>query len=197
MAVWQHNPSDKKQGSLSVRRLLRFVAVVLSVVVLPVAFVMIGVNQSQFVMNGRLPSHEPAGFVLGGVSPSVDCVAALDGFLFDHPIFFEPGSTRISDADVATVLEISDRLEACPDALVYVYGHADGTGNDGINDPISWKRANAVLTVLAQNDRLIERFRPHGQGAREFVYEGDAGDDDQRLNRRVEFEAHHRRDRGR
>ncbi|MEV0592329.1 OmpA family protein [Nonomuraea cavernae] len=79
----------------------------------------------------------------------------------------------------ATSIDTSDA------GTVKIDGHADATGDDAVNDPLSTRRAQAVrarLTSLVSREGV--RFTAEGHGSREPLYPNDTKDG-QRRNRRV------------
>ncbi|MFD1938238.1 OmpA family protein [Nonomuraea mangrovi] len=85
-----------------------------------------------------------------------------------------------------TVLARTAKLvDASPAAVVTVEGHADSSGNDAINDPLSRRRALAVQRALsALLTREGPRFQARGYGSRRPLYSNDS-DEGKRRNRRV------------
>ncbi|MGW0194415.1 OmpA family protein [Nonomuraea sp. NPDC003201] len=76
-------------------------------------------------------------------------------------------------------------IDASPATVVTVAGHADSSGNDAINDPLSLRRAQAVqrtLSALLSRDGI--RFQAKGYGSRRPLYKNDS-DEGKRRNRRV------------
>ncbi|MEV4075208.1 OmpA family protein [Nonomuraea fuscirosea] len=76
-------------------------------------------------------------------------------------------------------------IDASPAAVVTVAGHADSSGDDAINDPLSLRRAQAVrraLTALLSRDGV--RIQAKGYGSRRPLYD-NASDEGKRRNRRV------------
>nr|WTA65675.1 OmpA family protein [Micromonospora sp. NBC_00855] len=76
-------------------------------------------------------------------------------------------------------------IDASPATVVTVAGHADSSGNDAINDPLSLRRAQAVqhaLSALLPRDGI--RFQTEGYGSRRPLYSNDS-DEGKRRNRRV------------
>ncbi|MEU0485737.1 OmpA family protein [Streptosporangium sp. NPDC006013] len=76
-------------------------------------------------------------------------------------------------------------IDASPATVVTVAGHADSSGNDAINDPLSLRRAQAVqrtLSALLSRDGV--RFQAKGYGSRRPLYSNDS-DEGKRRNRRV------------
>ncbi|MDR8414359.1 OmpA family protein [Nonomuraea sp. 3-1Str] len=76
-------------------------------------------------------------------------------------------------------------VDASSGATVQVEGHADSSGNDAINDPLSTRRAQAVRQALS---RVVTRqgvdFQAEGYGSRRPLYSNDT-DEGRRRNRRV------------
>ncbi len=68
---------------------------------------------------------------------------------------------------------------------IEIIGHTDNVGSIVVNDTLSYKRANAVLTYLETNGILKERITIKGLGERDPIAtnETEAG---RKLNRRVE-----------
>ncbi|MEU7897452.1 OmpA family protein [Nonomuraea sp. NPDC049152] len=76
-------------------------------------------------------------------------------------------------------------IDASPATGVKVEGHADSSGNDAINDPLSLRRAQAVQRALsAVLTRDGVRFQSKGYGSRRPLYGNDT-DEGKRRNRRV------------
>ncbi|WP_165959899.1 OmpA family protein [Nonomuraea longispora] len=76
-------------------------------------------------------------------------------------------------------------IDTSPATVVTVAGHADSSGNDAINDPLSLRRAQAVqraLSALLPGDEV--RFQSKGYGSRRPLYSNDS-DEGKRRNRRV------------
>ena len=76
-------------------------------------------------------------------------------------------------------------IDASPATLVKVEGHADSTGNDAINDPLSQRRAQTVqraLTGLLSRDGV--RFQARGYGSHRPLHSNDT-EEGRRRNRRV------------
>ncbi|MGW3795050.1 OmpA family protein [Micromonospora arida] len=76
-------------------------------------------------------------------------------------------------------------IDASPATVVTVAGHADSSGTDAINGPLSLHRAQAVqhaLSALLTRDGV--RFQTEGYGSRRPLYSNDS-DEGKRRNRRV------------
>jgi len=77
-------------------------------------------------------------------------------------------------------------IDANSDAKIIIEGHADSTGNDQINIPLSELRASQVLDYLIKAGISPERLSIVGYGSSQPI--GDNNTDDGRAqNRRVDF----------
>ncbi|NUW38639.1 OmpA family protein [Nonomuraea rhodomycinica] len=76
-------------------------------------------------------------------------------------------------------------VDASPAAVVKVEGHADSSGSDAVNDPLSLRRAQAVRRSLSGLlTRHGIRFEAKGYGSRRPLY-GNDSEEGRRRNRRV------------
>lgn len=89
-------------------------------------------------------------------------------------------------AKAKTVLARTAKLiDASTGPSVTVSGHADSSGTDAVNEPLSKRRAQAVqraLSGLVTRDRV--RFKAEGYGSRKPLYSNDE-EEGRRRNRRV------------
>jgi outer membrane protein OmpA-like peptidoglycan-associated protein len=81
--------------------------------------------------------------------------------------------------------QVAKQIDASKGATVQVDGHADNTGNDAINQPLSERRAQAVADRLK---KLVTRqgvtYKAAGHGSKQPVATNDT-DEGRRKNRRV------------
>lgn len=85
----------------------------------------------------------------------------------------------------AVLARTAKLIDSSPTTVVKVDGHADSSGNNAINDPLSLRRAQAVQRALS--GRLTRngiRFQAKGYGSRRPLYGNDT-DEGKRRNRRV------------
>ena len=74
----------------------------------------------------------------------------------------------------------------CPTANIEVAGHTDADGEDGFNQALSEKRAQAVVDYLVKAGLPADRFTPTGYGSTQPVAGNDT-DEGKAQNRRIEF----------
>ncbi|WP_219506162.1 OmpA family protein [Nonomuraea ceibae] len=100
-------------------------------------------------------------------------------------VLFKVNKADLS-ADARTVLErTAGQIDASDAAEVTIEGHADSTGTDAINQPLSERRADSVrkrLSSLVTRDGV--RFSAKGYGSTKPIYPND-DESGRRKNRRV------------
>jgi outer membrane protein OmpA-like peptidoglycan-associated protein len=85
----------------------------------------------------------------------------------------------------AVLARTAKLVDASPGSRVQVDGHADSSGTDAINDPLSTRRAQAVRKALAALiTRQGVRLQAKGYGSHRPLYSNDT-DEGKRRNRRV------------
>jgi peptidoglycan-binding protein ArfA len=102
------------------------------------------------------------------------------------PINFETDGFTLTEASRQQLTQIAEKLKACPAPKVAVVGHADDSGNDAINMPLSTNRAKAVADYLVSQGVAAERVASKGVGSSQPVAPNDtpAG---KAVNRRVDI----------
>ena len=90
-------------------------------------------------------------------------------------------------SNFAPILErFAEGLRNNQNAQVRVIGHADSTGNDGINDPLSLARAESTRNYLTARGINGARIQVQGMGSRQPIATNDTSEGRAR-NRRVEI----------
>ncbi len=84
------------------------------------------------------------------------------------------------------IARIAKLMAEHPELNFEVQGHCDNTGSDAVNDPLSQKRAEAVVTALVSQGVAAERLSAVGKGSRSPVADNST-DEGRAKNRRVEF----------
>ncbi len=99
-------------------------------------------------------------------------------------VFFATGSTTLTAADKAALDTLAQITKGTPGYIVEVVGFADPTGSAAMNQELSQKRADAVVTYLLENANIPARrmLTPVGMGTSRDV----AGTTGQAAERAVE-----------
>lgn len=100
-------------------------------------------------------------------------------------VLFAVDKATLTPRAKSVIARTATLIDASPATEVTVAGHADSTGNDTINDPLSLRRAQAVQRALsAQLSRDGVDFQAKGYGSHRPLYANDS-DEGRRRNRRV------------
>lgn len=106
---------------------------------------------------------------------------------FDSGILFATNKSDLNTTSKTELAKFSTVLKNNQDCYIDVYGHTDSTGNDGINVPLSNKRAESVATYLKSCGVTASQFQNiTGKGSSEPVASNDTAEGKQQ-NRRVEI----------
>ena len=103
-----------------------------------------------------------------------------------NDISFETGRADIQPRLRPILDQFAQGLGQQPGTEVMIVGHADSTGSDAINNPLSVARANSVRDYLVSRGTDSRIIRTEGRGSREPVA-SNATDDGRAQNRRVEI----------
>ncbi|SDO93099.1 outer membrane protein, adhesin transport system [Halomonas shengliensis] len=130
------------------------------------------------------PADGPMGFTLAdftGEPPerAPDVTLSADALFAINSAELSPEARGELD-DLARQIRGMDNLER-----VFIAGHADTTGNDAINDPLSQRRADSVANYLISQGVDRSMVQTRGYGSREPVAT-NATVEGRRQNRRVE-----------
>jgi OmpA-OmpF porin, OOP family len=119
------------------------------------------------------------------VDPTV-CQQLFSDLLAKGKIRFESGRATI-DPDSAGLLDrLIETALRCPTANIEIAGHTDGDGEDGFNQALSEKRAQAVADYLVKAGLPANRFTATGYGSTQPVATNDT-DEGKAQNRRIDF----------
>jgi OmpA-OmpF porin, OOP family len=101
-------------------------------------------------------------------------------------IRFESGRSSL-DPDSAGLLDhLVETALRCPTTNIEVAGHTDTDGDNGANQTLSEKRAQAVVDYLVKAGLPASRFTAIGYGSTQPLAENDT-DEGKARNRRIEF----------
>ncbi|MFG1754003.1 OmpA family protein [Streptosporangium sandarakinum] len=100
-------------------------------------------------------------------------------------VLFAVDKATLTPRAKAVLARTAKLIDASPGTTVRVEGHADSSGTDAINDPLSTRRARSALRALST---LVTRqgvtFQARGYGSRRPLYGNDTAEG-RRRNRRV------------
>ena len=91
----------------------------------------------------------------------------------------DPDSAGLLDRLIETALR-------CPAAEIEIAGHTDADGEDGFNQALSEKRAQAVVDYLVKAGLPANRFTATGYGSTQPIASNDT-DEGKAQNRRIDF----------
>ena len=104
---------------------------------------------------------------------------------FEGGILFATNRHDLQPASQEALGRFAQSLLDNPDTDVKIHGHADNTGTDAINDPLSARRAESVAAFLEARGVAVDRLETAGFGSRQPVAD-NATAAGRALNRRVE-----------
>ena len=103
-----------------------------------------------------------------------------------NDISFQTGRADLEPRLRPILDQFAQGLGQQPGTEVFIVGHADSTGSDAINNPLSQQRANSVRDYLVSRGADSRIIRTEGRGSREPVA-SNATDAGRAQNRRVEI----------
>jgi OmpA-OmpF porin, OOP family len=114
------------------------------------------------------------------------CQQLFSDLLGRGNIRFLPGQAAI-DPDSAGLLDrLIETVLRCPSANIEIAGHTDADGEDGFNQALSEKRAQAVMDYLVKAGLPADRFTAVGYGSTQPIASNET-DEGKAHNRRIEF----------
>jgi len=98
-----------------------------------------------------------------------------------------PSAQSTIDPDSAGLLDrLIETAMRCPTARIEIGGHTDADGEDGFNQALSEKRAQAVMDYLVKAGLPADRFTAVGYGSTQPIASNET-DEGKAHNRRIEF----------
>lgn len=120
-----------------------------------------------------------------GAVPLYDRLMA-EGKIVTYAITFDTGKADLKPESMVEILRIAKLMQENPDLSFEVQGHCDSTGSDKVNDPLSQKRAEAIVAALVDQDIAGTRLTAVGKGSHEPIA-SNSTEEGRSKNRRVEF----------
>lgn len=133
------------------------------------------------------PTSGPTGFTLADFTGDITAPSTrAPDVTLSADALFEINSAELSMASRDELRRLAEQIRGRNDLVrVFIAGHADATGNDAINDPLSRRRARSVGDYLVTQGVDASLIQAEGFGSRRPVASNDTVDG-RRQNRRVE-----------
>ena len=120
-----------------------------------------------------------------GAVPLYDRLAS-EGKIVTYAITFDTGKATIKPESMVEINRIAELMKSNPGLEFEVQGHCDATGSDAVNDPLSQKRAEAIVAALVEQGIAQARLTAVGKGSHVPIA-SNSTDEGRAKNRRVEF----------
>ena len=120
-----------------------------------------------------------------GAVPLYDRLTS-DGKIVTYAITFETGKADLKPESMVEINRIAKLMKDKADLKFEVQGHCDNTGSDKVNDPLSQKRAEAIVAALVNQGIDKGRLSAVGKGSHSPIADNST-DEGRAKNRRVEF----------
>jgi OOP family OmpA-OmpF porin len=114
------------------------------------------------------------------------CQQLFSELLAKGKIRFESGRDTINPDSAGLLDRLIETAQRCPTANIEIAGHTDTDGEDGFNQMLSEKRAQAVMDFLVKAGLPANRFTAMGYGSAQPVAPNET-DEGKAQNRRIEF----------
>lgn len=109
-----------------------------------------------------------------------------DGKIITYAITFETGKADLKPESMVEINRIATLMKENANLSFEVQGHCDATGSDKVNDPLSQKRAEAIVAALVEQGIAGARLTAVGKGSHVPIAD-NSSDEGRAKNRRVEF----------
>ncbi len=120
-----------------------------------------------------------------GAVPLYDRLSS-DGKIVTYAITFDTGKATLKPEADIEINRIKELMVKDASLKFEVQGHCDNTGSNAVNDPLSQKRAEAIVSRLVEMGIAKDRLTAVGRGSHEPIADNST-EEGRAKNRRVEF----------
>ncbi|WP_426490311.1 OmpA family protein [Hymenobacter sp. 102] len=121
---------------------------------------------------------------LADPTQQVDSVNRTKGWINFDRVYFEPGSTTLTDESFLQLRNVASILKTFPASVVKIGGYTDSTGNPLKNFQLSEERAKTAMLAIAGMGVDINRVQAKGYGGKYFITPNTTPEG-RALNRRI------------
>ena len=150
-----------------------------------------GVERPTYVRNvviakGAVDLYERNETDIDAKVAAIDDAIKQSGKFVTNNILFQTAKAELLPESMAEIQKVAEYMKKNPSVRFEVQGHTDNQGSDAVNDPLSQKRAEAVVKALETLGVDVFNLRPVGKGSHEPVADNST-EEGRAKNRRVEF----------
>ena len=109
-----------------------------------------------------------------------------EGKIVTYAITFETGKADLKPESMVEINRVAQLMQENPGVQFEVQGHCDTTGSDKVNDPLSQRRAEAIVSALTDLGIAEARLTAVGKGSHVPIA-SNSTEEGRAKNRRVEF----------
>lgn len=121
---------------------------------------------------------------LADPTQQVDSVNRTKGWINFDRVYFEPGSTTLTDESYLQLRNVASILKTFPNSVVKLGGYTDSTGNPLKNFQLSETRAQTAMLAMAGMGINMNRIQAKGYGGKYFITPNTTPEG-RALNRRI------------